>query len=93
MLIFQAVLEDQLLISSKQIYIRFTKNYDQKEIANNFVQKLGLGDPTTCVYKFIYNENDNNDTKINIFYYAWIGIMYQGRQLCGPYVLCIVIQS
>ena len=32
--------------------------------ANEFVQKLGMGDPTTFVYKFIYDENENDDTKI-----------------------------
>ena len=25
---------------------------------------MGLGDPTTCVYQFIFDENDSNDTKI-----------------------------
>ena len=32
--------------------------------ANNFVQKLRMGDPTTCVYQSIYCEKDKNDTQI-----------------------------
>ena len=32
--------------------------------ANNFVQQLGMGDPTKCVYQLIYNENDKNNTHI-----------------------------
>ena len=31
---------------------------------NEFVQKLEMSDPRTCVYQFIYNENDSVDTKI-----------------------------
>ena len=42
--------------------------------ANNFVQKLGMGDPSTCVYRLIYNVKDKNDTQIA-----------QGRQLFGPF--------
>ena len=44
--------------------------YDSKEnnmkmqYANNFVQKLGMGDPSTCVYQIIYDEKDKNDTHI-----------------------------
>ena len=34
------------------------------QYANEFVQKLGVGDPTTCVYQFIYDENVINETKI-----------------------------
>ena len=36
--------------------------------ANNFVHKLGMGDPKTCVYQFIYDEKDNNDTKITQYF-------------------------
>ena len=25
---------------------------------------MGLGDPTTCAYQFIFDENDSNETKI-----------------------------
>ena len=32
--------------------------------ANEFIQNMGLGDPTTCVYQFIFDENYSNDTKI-----------------------------
>ena len=28
------------------------------------VKKLGMGYPTTCVYRFIYDENGSDDTKI-----------------------------
>ena len=31
---------------------------------NGFIENWGWGDPTTCVYQFIYGENDNDDTKI-----------------------------
>ena len=27
-----------------------------------------MGDPTTCVYQFIYNENDKNDTQITQYF-------------------------
>ena len=26
--------------------------------------KIGMGDPTTCLYKFIYDENDSVDTNM-----------------------------
>ena len=32
--------------------------------ANEFVQNLVMGDPTICVYQFIYDKNDNYDTQI-----------------------------
>ena len=50
------------------------KGFDTKEniikikYANNFVQKLGMGDPTTCVYRFIYGEKDKNDTYITQYF-------------------------
>ena len=28
------------------------------------MKNLGIGDPAICVYQFIYNIDDNNDTKI-----------------------------
>ena len=34
--------------------------------ANDFVEKLRMGDPTTCAYQLIYDEND---TKYNILSY------------------------
>ena len=43
-------------------------------------RNLGIGDPTTRVYQFICDEKDRNKHTYNkIFYYVWIGIMYQGR--------------
>ena len=36
------------------------------QYANEFVQKLDMGDPTTCVYQIIYDENENDDKKNNI---------------------------
>ena len=57
MLTFKTGLEDQLLIRSKQIHV--LKNNHPKEnimrlqYANDFVQKLGMGDITACVYQFI----------------------------------------
>ena len=35
---------------------------------NKFVQKIWMGDPTTCVYQFIYDENDSYDTKIILYF-------------------------
>ena len=40
-----------------------------------------MGDPTTCVYPFIYDENDSDDTKI-IQYFITNGL-----------VLCIKVDS
>ena len=34
---------------------------------------MGIGDPETCVYQFIYNENDNYDTNI-IQYFIMHGL-------------------
>ena len=31
--------------------------------ANEFIQNMGLGDPTTCVYHLVFDKNDSNDTK------------------------------
>ena len=33
-----------------------------------FFQKLGMGDPTTCVYQLIYYEKDNNYTQITQYF-------------------------
>ena len=30
---------------------------------NEFFLNMGLGDPTTFVYQFIFDENESNDTK------------------------------
>ena len=34
------------------------------QYSDRFVQNFGMGDPTTCVYQFIYYKNDNYDRKI-----------------------------
>ena len=34
------------------------------QYANNFVQNLGMGDTTTCVYQFIYYEKVKNEKHI-----------------------------
>ena len=38
------------------------------QYANNYVNKLGMGDPTTCVYHFIYYEKDKNDTQVTQYF-------------------------
>ena len=57
---------------------------------SEFVQKLEFGDPTTCVYQYIYNENHSDDKKKH---YALTGIMHHGRYLCGAYIIRMVIKS
>ena len=34
------------------------------QYANELVQNLEMGDPKTCIYLFIYHENDSDGTKI-----------------------------
>ena len=34
------------------------------QYANEFIQNMVLGDPTTCVYQFIFYETYSKDTKI-----------------------------
>ena len=41
--------------------------------ANTFILNMGLDDPTTCVYKLIFDENDSNDTNI-IQYFIMYGL-------------------
>ena len=50
---------------------------------------MGMGDPTTCVYQLIFNENDSNATKI-IQYFIMHGLglcikvdSYVGHMLCS----------
>ena len=31
---------------------------------NKFIEQLWMGDPTTCLYQFIYDEEDRSDTEI-----------------------------
>ena len=45
------------------------------------VQKLGVANPTTCVYQFIYDEKDKNYTQITKYF-----IMHR-------LVLCIKVDS
>ena len=71
-------LELQLLIRSNQIHV-LKNNYHSKEnnmksqYANEFVQKIGMGDPTTFIYQIIYDEKDRVETKIIQFslYIDW----------------------
>ena len=65
-----------MLIWSKQKYIYFKENNSKekntrKKYVNEFVQKLGVGDPITCVYQFVYDEKYSDNTKNIIFYYEW----------------------
>ena len=41
--------------------------------ANEFIQNMGLVDPATCVYQFIFHQYDSNDTKI-IQYFIMHGL-------------------
>ena len=34
------------------------------QYSNEFIERMGLYDPTTYVYQFIFDENDINNTKI-----------------------------
>ena len=36
--------------------------------AKNSVKKLGMGDPTTCVYQFIHNEKNKDDMQITLYF-------------------------
>ena len=46
------------------------------QYANNFVHKLWMSDPTTCVYQIIYYEKDKNDTRVTQ------NVMMHGLVLC-----------
>ena len=56
------------------------KQYHSKEnntkiqYANEFLKKLGMGDPTTCVYQCIYDENDSDNIEI-IQYFIMHGLV------------------
>ena len=58
-----------------------TENNMRIQYANECFQNLGMGDPTTCIYLFIYDEHDNDNTKI-----------IQYIIICGL-VLCIKLYS
>ena len=51
---------------------------------NKFIQYMGLGDPTTCVYQFIFDQDDSCDTAIIQYY-----IMH-GLGLCIKLNSCVV---
>ena len=38
------------------------------QYANELFEQLGVGGPTTCVYQFIYDEKDSDDTEIIRFF-------------------------
>ena len=38
------------------------------QYTNNVIHKFSTGDPTTCVYQFIYDEQDENDTHITQYF-------------------------
>ena len=41
------------------------KYYNTKiQYANKLILEMPLGDPTTCVYQFFFDENDSNYTNI-----------------------------
>ena len=42
--------------------------------ANEFVERLSMGDTTLCVYQFIYEEKDSIDTEI-IHYFIIRGLV------------------
>ena len=58
------------VVDQVKIYASFFKETHSKEEvmniqhANEFIQNMGLGDSKTCVYKFIFDENDIHDTKL-----------------------------
>ena len=43
------------------------------QYTNELIQNMKFGDPTTCVYQLIYDENDSNDKKI-IQYFIMLGL-------------------
>ena len=44
------------------------------QYTNGSILKMVLGDPTTCVYQLIFDENESNDTKI-IQYFIMHGLV------------------
>ena len=43
---------------------RSKEDHMKIKYANYFILNMGFGDPTTCAYQFIFDENDSNDTNI-----------------------------
>ena len=46
------------------VYIKKRNKNMRIKYTNEFVQGLGMGDTTACVYEFIYDENYNDETKV-----------------------------
>ena len=44
------------------------------QYANKFILNMGSGDPTTCVHRLIFNENDSNYRKQIIQYFIMRGL-------------------
>ena len=70
--------KNQLLIGLQQTYV-FKKEIIERKIIWKYNMKMssfkriGMGDPTTHDYQFIYNKNDSIDTKI-IQYFIMHGL-------------------
>ena len=47
-----------------KIYIHSKEDNMIMKYSNEFILNMVLGDPTTCVYQFIYDETESNDTNI-----------------------------
>ena len=64
------------------------------QYANNSVHKLGKGDLTTYVYRFIYNEKDKNETyKTQYFIMHRLVLCIEVDSYVAHFGLCTVIQS
>ena len=65
------------MIRSKHTYVLKKKNNLKENYENKICKwigsKIDMGDPTTCVYQLIYDENVNDDTKI-IQYFIMNGL-------------------
>ena len=62
--------------------------------SNEFIQNMGFVDPTTCVYRFIFDQDDSNDTYIiQYFIMHVLGLCITLKQFCITYVLCMVVHS
>ena len=51
------------------------------EYADEFIQHMGLGDPTLSVYHYIFDKEDSNDTKIIQYFVInglWLCIKLDG---------------
>ena len=58
-------------------YKHYKKNKTKIENSNEWIHNMGLGDPKTCVFLFIFDQYDKNDTNNHtLFCYAWTRIMH-----------------